>query len=120
MAAERDRCWIAVSENDLDLVVRIGGELDLATRASIEPAVFAAVGASESVVLDLSELTFCDSGGIALFIRAHDQATAKGSRLALREPSAMLRRLIEITGLEVIIPVVGTARSTVGSTSRNR
>jgi anti-sigma B factor antagonist len=110
--------WVEVSERGAALVLRIGGELDAATRARVEPAIVAAMTTASSVVLDLSELTFCDSSGIAMFIAAHEQANKNGTRLAIRHPRPPVRRVIELTGLDTVIPLEsqpGTVRRTTGS-----
>jgi anti-sigma B factor antagonist len=96
--------WIEVSEQGAMLVLRIGGELDRATRDSIEPAVAAAIASAGTVVLDLAELTFCDSSGIAMFVRAHEDARARGTALATRNARPSVRRVFEITGIDAMIP----------------
>jgi anti-sigma B factor antagonist len=97
--------WIEVSERGATLVLRIGGELDGAARSSIEPAVAAAISSAGSVVFDLGELTFCDSSGLAMFVRAHERAQAKGTALAMRNPRPSVRRVFDITGLDSLIPL---------------
>ena len=97
--------WIELSERGATLVLRIGGELDAATRTAMEPTVAAAIASAGSVLLDLSELTFCDSSGIAMFIDVHKQALANGTGLAIRRPHPAVRRVIEITGLNALIPI---------------
>ena len=78
------RGWIEVSESGAALVLRIGGELDAASRISIEPEVMAATVSAGSVVIDLEALTFCDSSGIAMFIAA--QTNAKSAVNGARNP----------------------------------
>jgi stage II sporulation protein AA (anti-sigma F factor antagonist) len=91
--------WIEVSEPGAALVLRIGGELDGDSRRTVELALVAAVASSGSVILDLDELTFCDSNGVAMFISAHEKARTKGTSLVVRNLLAPVRRLFEITNL---------------------
>src|SRR5436190_22697450 len=63
--------WIEVSEPGTVLVLRIGGELDLESRDPVERAVLAAVVSMGAATLDLAELTFCDSNGVAMLVAAH-------------------------------------------------
>ena len=52
-------------------VIRVGGELDLSTVPSLEQELEAALGRTEGgLVVDLSELEFIDSTGIAVLVRA--------------------------------------------------
>jgi anti-sigma B factor antagonist len=98
--------WIEISELGTTLLLRVIGELDVATRTSIEPALMAAIEAAGPIILDLGGLTFCDSSGLATLIAAHDRAAATGSSFAVRNASAPVRRLFEITNLAETIPVL--------------
>ena len=81
------------------LVVRIAGELDEETLSAIGQEVMAAVATGNAVVLDVAELTFCDSHGIGMFIAAAAKARAQGTDFAVRGLRAPMRHLFEITGL---------------------
>ncbi len=76
-------------------VIRIVGEIDIASRDTVTNAARAAVadGAS-SLVLDMSEVTFMDSSGIGAVITT--QAIAS---VMLRKPSEVVQRLLAVTGL---------------------
>ena len=100
------RGWIEVSESGAALVLRIGGELDAASRVSIEPEVIAATGSAGSVVIDLEALTFCDSSGVAMFIAAQTNATARATALAIRNLRPAVRRVFEIAGIDSLIELV--------------
>jgi anti-sigma B factor antagonist len=104
--AARVKGWIEVSESGAVLVLRIGGELDAASRASIEPAVMTATASASSAVIDLAELTFCDSSGIAMFIAAHENAKAHGAVLAVRGVRPPVRRVFEIAHLDDLIELI--------------
>jgi anti-anti-sigma factor len=57
--------------------------------------------APERVDFDLGALEFMDSSGIALLLRV----AAKAQTVRVREPSELIRRLIEATGLSEILPM---------------
>lgn len=86
-------------------VLRICGELDTASRASVEPSVLTAISSNESVTIDLGELTFCDSSGIAMFIAADELARAEGTTLAIRQVLPNVRRVFEITKIDSVITI---------------
>lgn len=48
------------------------------------------------VVVDLAEVRFIDSSGIAVLVRAYE---CLGAALTLRDPSLTVQRLLELTGL---------------------
>jgi anti-sigma B factor antagonist len=97
---------IEVSESGATLVLRIRGELDGASRTSIEPALMAAMTSSGSMILDLGELSFCDSSGVAMFIAAFERARTQDSSLAIRNVQPLVRRLFEITNVDHMIEII--------------
>ena len=83
-------------------VIRISGELDLASVPGIESEIQPAVEAApERVVFDLSGVTFMDSSGIAMLLRVAKRV----SEVEIRDPSAAVRRIIEATGLADVLRV---------------
>jgi anti-sigma B factor antagonist len=76
-------------------VIRIIGEIDIASRDTVTNAARAAVAdGATKLILDMSEVTFMDSSGIGAVITA--QAIAS---VVLRNPSDIVQRLIATTGL---------------------
>ena len=57
------------------------------------------------LVLDLSELSFMDSSGIALMIRASRRMQEMGGRSWIDNPGRQPRRVIETAGIERLIPI---------------
>lgn len=79
--------------------VVVAGEIDLRTCPELREALTdaSAVEGSE-VVIDLTGVTFIDSSGISELLRASNA----GHRLTLRHPTASVRRLFELAGLDQI------------------
>ncbi|MGH9303277.1 MAG: STAS domain-containing protein [Acidimicrobiales bacterium] len=94
---------VTISKEAEAPVVALCGELDLATveiaAAEVEPSL---AGRPERVVFDVSALRFMDSSGIAFLL----SVARRAERVELRGPSAAIRRLIEVTGLEKALPIV--------------
>jgi anti-sigma B factor antagonist len=59
----------------------------------------------EHLVLDVSELTFCDSAGLAVLMSAYQRLGQLGGDLRLRGARASLRRVMRITGLDALFIV---------------
>jgi anti-anti-sigma factor len=82
-------------------VIRLRGEIDMSNvdslRVVIDPLM---ESAPDRVDFDLAALEFMDSSGIALLLRV-----AAKSSVHVREPSALIRRLIEATGLSDVLPI---------------
>jgi anti-anti-sigma factor len=88
-----------------DGVARVAGELDIRTCEILERAAGDLVDRGGRVVLDLSELTFCDSTGLAGLVRLHKRAEAAGGELVLRAPVARVHHLLSLTGLVRLFPI---------------
>jgi anti-sigma B factor antagonist len=82
------------------VVVRVAGELDMATVASFETALRSVEGASH-VVLDLGECTFLDSSGIG----AIANAAAGVPRFSVVAAESSILRVLEITALDTRVRV---------------
>jgi anti-sigma B factor antagonist len=86
--------------SDSQTVIRVCGELDISSRERVESALVAAIAsAGTDIVVDLGELTFCDSTGLSLFIIVSNQARARGSALSFANVPPLVRRLFTIAGL---------------------
>jgi anti-sigma B factor antagonist len=82
-----------------DDVVRVSGELDIRTCERLERTAGELADRGRLVALDVSELTFCDSTGLAVLVRLHKRAQAAGGELVLRSPVPRVRNLLTLTGL---------------------
>nr|WP_155074196.1 STAS domain-containing protein [Streptomyces taklimakanensis] len=82
-------------------VLTVAGELDHHTAPrlarSLEETTF-----DRSVVIDLSELAYCDSTGITVLITAYHRARAAESRLLLAGVNPHLLRVFRTVGLDQV------------------
>lgn len=86
----------------------VRGELDLSTAPELERPLNETLDRDEgSLLVDLSECEFIDSTGIALLVRAWQrlEAGGNGRALVICSPNDQVLRVLEITGLELSIPV---------------
>jgi len=83
-------------------ILRISGELDISSVPGVEADLTTAIERDgASLVLDLSELRFMDSSGIAMLLRAAD----KTGPVVIRGASRTVAHIIEVTGLTEILRV---------------
>lgn len=85
---------------DVQLFVRIRGELDAFTADHIQHALLAAATESADLVIDLAGVTFVDNAGLRLLEHLSDRAHASGGRVRLHDPSRSVRRLIDLLGID--------------------
>jgi anti-sigma B factor antagonist len=90
-------------------IVRLRGELDVATAPEFERALLRPRPPRQRVVLDLAELRFMDSTGLRILLKARRAAAEDGWRLVLRSVPPNIRRLLELAGVQDAIPTEPTA-----------
>lgn len=78
---------------------RLVGELDISTVDMLDAVLQRAAAAGGDVKLDLSQLTFIDSSGIRVLIRAMDRLHS-GEKLILSQPTAPVQQVLDLMGLE--------------------
>jgi anti-sigma B factor antagonist len=83
--------------------IALRGELDVDTAPELWAAIDEAIaGGVVSILLDLSELSFADSTGLGVFVRAGKELRDAGGGLTLRHPGERIKRLLEITSLQEV------------------
>jgi anti-anti-sigma factor len=82
-------------------VIAVGGEIDLASVDAVRHAVDVALSqCPETVVLDLSEILFCDSSGIHMVVASHRRATEHGIRFVVVRPTGSAWRSFELCNID--------------------
>lgn len=86
------------------------GELDMANAATLSGELenLEAGAVNEPITIDMRELEFIDSTGIAVLVAAHRRANAEGAgRLRfIRSQAIGVQRVMDVTGLEKELPFV--------------
>lgn len=96
----------AVVHLDGNAVVMVSGELDLETAPELRQALNTVIASGyQQIVLDVSELSFVDSQGLAALIHAQQQLSGNGRSLVLRSPQPALVNLLQLMGLRDILSV---------------
>jgi len=96
---------ILVSEVDGTAVVHVAGEIDLSVRAELARMLAQACAGGRDVVVDVSRTTFMDSAGLHALVEARRSQIAAGWNLVLRNPSASVRGILTMAGLEGWFPI---------------
>ncbi len=98
---------VSVNECDGDCVVAAVGELDLSTVELLEAALEEAeAGAASQILLDLSQLSFIDSSGLHMILKAHARSDADSNRLRIRRGPRRVQRVFELTGTDSRLPFI--------------
>jgi anti-anti-sigma factor len=83
-------------------VVVLSGELDSSNADSLQERVASiSPHPAQGLIFDLTDLRFMDSAGIAVLLGA----AKKASSVSLRNPSPIIRRVLETTGLSNVFAI---------------
>jgi anti-anti-sigma factor len=84
--------------------LRLAGELDLSTAPDLATAIDRLLADGQvNLLVDLAGLTFCDSTGIAAFVRGDNACTAAGGWLRLTGATGRVERVLRMTGLAELL-----------------
>lgn len=94
-----------LSEGQRQDVVRLAGNIDLEHSPGIRKTLLNAVAARINVFVDLSEVTYIDSSGIACLVEALQTARNHGANLGLVAVSRQAMRVLELARLDMVFSI---------------
>ena len=87
-------------------IISVSGEVDLATSSELDKAVIDALESGTSgLIIDLSDLTFIDSSGLGVIVRALKRCRESEIELNLVITNERVLKVFGITGLDQVIPI---------------
>jgi len=99
---------VRIDDEGDSLAVQVVGELDIATAPMLEDSLRSALERNpSSIILDLDAVGFIDSEGLRTLLVAAQRSRQDGDRLHIRCAAGPVRRMIEIAGLERLLPLGG-------------
>jgi anti-sigma B factor antagonist len=97
---------IATTPGSDRYLITVSGEVDLATSPQLDTAVIAAIDSgNSSVVIDLTDVTFMDSSGLGVIVRALKRCREAENDLDLVITNERVLKVFGITGLDQVIPI---------------
>lgn len=106
--------WIDLERTDGYVVVRVGGELDADVAGLLRQTVLGATSV-DSLVIDLADVPFMDSAGLGAVISGLRHVREGGGRAGIAGPRAAIRRLLEMTGVDRLVPVASSPEAVIAS-----
>jgi anti-sigma B factor antagonist len=96
-----------VHPNGQGVMLRVGGEVDLATAPQLRAKLIdlVEVGEAGRVVVDLTPVAFMDSTGLGVLLAAHKRARANGRRVLLVCPEGPVLRVVRLTGMDKVLSI---------------
>jgi anti-anti-sigma factor len=105
-----DLAQIAVHDEDELRVVTVAGEVDASNAEDLRAAALEDFpNTPQGMILDLRELSYIDSAGIAFIFEAAERLGRRGQALALVvTPGAVFRRALDVTEIDLVTPILPT------------
>lgn len=99
---------MSVDWTDFEVTVVATGEMDMANASTLAAELERVESeGADSITIDLSELEFIDSTGIAVLVAAHQRLNSDATRLRLVPSQASgVQRVMDVTGLAKELPFV--------------
>jgi anti-sigma B factor antagonist len=89
-------------------IVVVAGEVDIATVTRLRESLFGLAASGRTLVVDLDQVSFIDSSGLAALVGAARRADAHGASLQVVCSRPRTRQLFRLTGLDSQIPLART------------
>lgn len=109
-----------VEETGAAAVLALSGDLDLLAAPDLYQRGAHAAEDRHNLILEMSGVKFCDSSGFNALIRLRRRTEEAGGRLVLAAAPEQVRRLLALSGAEVLFRTTETlaeARATVAASS---
>lgn len=86
-------------------LVRVRGEVDLSWSQRLRKTILDALATTRPVAVDLSQVTYIDSSGIAALVEGFQNARGKGQRFNLVAVSKPVHAVLELARLDRVFPI---------------
>jgi anti-anti-sigma factor len=90
------------------VMVAVAGELDIATVTGLRERLFELAASGRTLVVDLDQVSYIDSAGLAALVGAARRAEAHGASLQVICARPRTRQLFRLTGLDGRVPIAHT------------
>jgi anti-sigma B factor antagonist len=116
---EQDAIATAVAYQNGIAVLKVDGDIDLATVPALEAAIDEALTTKPTgLVIDLSEVGFLASAGLQTLVATHHNVS-ESAQFAVVANSAATSRPIQLTGLDQIFALYPTLDEALSAVERN-
>lgn len=103
-----DALTIEVRHEQGYAIVTAAGEIDISTVTRLREPLFEMAASGAPLVIDLDQVSFIDSVGLAVLVGTANRAAEHGSTLQVVCAPPKIRQLVRLTGLDRRIPLVST------------
>ncbi len=91
-------------ENGIKTVV-LSGSMNVQGALDLEPRFNEIVKTTDKVIVDLKDVSFLTSLGMRILVMSNRSLDAKGGKLVLVNPQALVEKALKTAGVDTIIPI---------------
>jgi anti-sigma B factor antagonist len=100
-------------------LVELSGEADMSAAPELKAVVFGQLASgAHHVLIGLERITFIDSSILAVMIGVHKRVRQDGGSIQMVAPPTSVRDVVEVTGLDAVIPVADSVDEALAEISR--
>lgn len=107
---------VSCEQHEGYVLVRLSGEVDLSWSQQVRRVVLDALRQNVPVGVDLAEVSYIDSSGIAALVEGYQGARAADGRFVLVAVSDAVRAVLELARLDRVFLIVATPDAVVAVT----
>jgi len=97
---------LAVQDHGDHAMIKVGGEIDLATSPQLQAVLVDLVDRGfHQLIVDLEQVSFLDCAGIGVLVDARQRVQAHDGSLRLVRPRPLVWRVLALTGMTTVFPI---------------
>ncbi len=98
--------FLRFEKTDALVTIYVAGEVDLSNSAEVRKTILGALKTSSAVMVNLAQVEYIDSSGIAAMVEGLQYANSNGRTFSLTEPSKQVSSILELARLDQVFDIV--------------
>jgi len=99
---------VDITEKDGVNVVALSGDIDLQTSPKVRQGLLECLESHDKVLVDMSQVNYIDSSGVASLVEAFQVSRTKGASFALVHVSPAAMRVLNLARLDKVFSIFQT------------
>jgi anti-sigma B factor antagonist len=94
-----------IHEQEGFTIVALSGEVDLSNSPEVRTQLLDILAQKKNVLIDLADVSYIDSSGIASLVEGYQKARDNGLRFGLVNVSEVARNVLQLAHLDKVFPI---------------
>lgn len=97
--------FITFEKTPEQCVIHVAGEVDLSNSSEIRKTILSALKTTPEVIVDLSNVEYIDSSGIAAMVEGLQFANSNGKSFKICKPSQQVNSILQLARLDQVFHI---------------